>query len=179
MPKVLIIVITIVGTSLLVLNVALIACFVRRRHRKRLAKGWLYPVRSTNDVLLLLDNNFRETCLRKKTEGYFLPFWLGSHNHISISANSVKVWTFFTSIFKVSKSSLHMSAWCYLMFWACNSHTKVALKPISNFPSRSFVDLWISNLGSSCMLIAYYIFLRIRWALGSFMFFSQLAIFFQ
>lgn len=39
MPKVLIIVITIVGTSLLVLNVALIACFVRRRHRKRLAKG--------------------------------------------------------------------------------------------------------------------------------------------
>ena len=60
MPKVLIIVITIVGTSLLVLNVALIACFVRRRHRKRLAKGWLYPVSSTNDVLLLLDNNFRE-----------------------------------------------------------------------------------------------------------------------
>lgn len=39
MPKVLIIVITIVGTALLVLNVALIACFVRRRHRKRLAKG--------------------------------------------------------------------------------------------------------------------------------------------
>lgn len=53
---------------------------------------------------------FLKTCLRKKTEGYFLPFWLGSHNHISISANSVKVWTFFTSIFKVSKSSLHMSA---------------------------------------------------------------------
>ena len=39
MPKVLIIVITIVGTALLVLNVALIACFVRRRHRKRIAKG--------------------------------------------------------------------------------------------------------------------------------------------
>ncbi|XP_059352881.1 nephrin-like [Daphnia carinata] len=39
MPKVLIIVITIVGTALLVLNVALIACFVRRRHRKRLAKA--------------------------------------------------------------------------------------------------------------------------------------------
>lgn len=47
MPKVLIIVITIVGTALLVLNVALIACFVRRRHRKRLAKG----------LLLILDDN--------------------------------------------------------------------------------------------------------------------------
>lgn len=40
MPKVLIIVVTMVGTALLVLNVALIACFVRRRHRKRLAKGY-------------------------------------------------------------------------------------------------------------------------------------------
>jgi hypothetical protein len=47
MPKVLIIVITIVATSLLVLNVALIACFVRRRHRKRLAKGGLYSTPSS------------------------------------------------------------------------------------------------------------------------------------
>ncbi|XP_065583474.1 nephrin-like, partial [Artemia franciscana] len=37
-PKVIVIAITIVGTALLVLNVVLIACFVKRRNRRRLLK---------------------------------------------------------------------------------------------------------------------------------------------